>query len=241
MTKPTALSTGIPGLDDLIGGYHIGDNVIVHADVGAPPYSLLDAAMSAALERGDSTFYVAFDRSPATVSNRLTALPDGELTLVDCFTHGKGRNEEVFHRFYDEPTDRGDLEVIRVEKPHRPAHFHHTFDELATPSRSTLLVVDSLSGMAELWGSEDHVREFYTHTCPRLFDTEALALWVLQAGVHTEPFRAAIGHTAQVVLRLMRQGAETKLRLDRAEGRYHGEPYQDHTYREDASGFTLVD
>lgn len=39
----------------------------------------------------------------------------------------------------------------------------------------------------------------------------------------------------------MRQGAKTKLRLDRAEGRYKDDPYQERTYREDGSGVTLLD
>ncbi len=39
----------------------------------------------------------------------------------------------------------------------------------------------------------------------------------------------------------MRQGAKTKLRVDRAEGRYQDDPYQERTYREDGSGVTLLD
>lgn len=236
-TKPP-LSTGVEGLDALIGGYHIGDNVIVQVDVATPPHAFLEAALASALERGEDAFYVAFDRSPATVSSRLANGPTGNLTLVDCFTHGKGRSEQVFDRFYEEPTEPDWMEVIPIDKPDRPAHFHDAFDQLGSIDTSDFFIVDSLSGMAELWG-EARVQEFYTHTCPRLFDTGAIALWVLHREVHSEAFRAAIGHTAQVFLELERENGRATLRVQRAEGRYDPGIYEAHAYEETADGFFL--
>ncbi|HWG90379.1 MAG TPA: ATPase domain-containing protein [Candidatus Thermoplasmatota archaeon] len=225
------LPTGIPDLDGLLGGFRIGDNVILQAQVGTPPQAFVRAFLTEALRRGDRAFFVSFDHSPATVLQSLEGLPAGDFTLVDCFTHGKGRSEDVFVRFYERAHPPG-VRVVRVEMPQHPSQFHEAFDRLTRGDSRDCIVVDSLTGMAELWRSEDRVREFYTHTCPRLFDTRALAIWVAAEAVHSEAFRAHVGHIAQVVLRLDRRGAETTLLVERAVGRNNPGTYTLHKYEE---------
>lgn len=201
--RETRHSTGVPFLDERIEGFGTGDNVILEVDVGTPPLPFLRAFLRAALARGERVVYVSFDRSPATIMESLAGLPRGELVLLDAFTEGKGRGEKVFRSFYD---GKEATSVVKVDFPHRPLAFHDEFDAAMGAGRGSFLVVDSLTGMQELWGSEERVRAFYTHTCPRLFDTRAIAVWVLHRAVHSETFRAAIGHIGQVVLRFDAEG-----------------------------------
>ena len=214
------LPTGVEALDEAIGGFRTGDNVILEVEVGTPPHGLLHAFMRAALARGERVVYVSFDRSPATIVESLADLPKGELVVLDAFTEGKGRGERVFRAFYDARADARPAagpEVLRIDFPQRPLAFHEDFDAAMGTGRGSFIVVDSLTGMQELWGSEERVRAFYTHSCPRLFDTRALAVWVMERAVHSDEFRAGIGHVAQVVLRLHAEGPV--LRVARALGR----------------------
>lgn len=216
MSAKGSLSTGVAPLDARIGGFRTGDNVILEVDVGTPPHSFLRAFMRAALERRERVVYVSFDRSPATILDSIADLPEGPFVLIDAFTEGKGRGEGVFRAFYDRKHARG-REAVRVEHPHRPMAFHEEFDAATSGGEGSFIVVDSLTGMQELWRSEERVRAFYTHTCPRLFDTRAVAVWVLQQGVHSTQFRSGIGHVAQVVMELAPDGPT--LRVKRALGR----------------------
>lgn len=210
------LPTGLAFLDERLGGFHVGDNVIVEAEVGAPPNAFVRAFMAAALGRGERVVYASFDRSPATLAESLAALPRGDLVVLDAFTEGKGRGEDVFRAFYERARPESPR-VVKVDYPARPLAFHEDFDAAMAPGRGTFCVVDSLTGMQELWRSEERVRAFYTHTCPRLFDTRAIAVWVLVPGVHSPGFRASIGHVGQVLLRLEAEGPT--LRIVRALGR----------------------
>lgn len=209
-------STGVKMLDERIQGFRTGDNVILEVDVGTPPHAFLHAFMRSALARGERVVYVSFDRSPATIAESLVDLPKGEVVLLDAFTEGKGRGERVFRGFYENKGSQP-VNAVRVLYPHRPLAFHEDFDAAMGEGRGSFIVVDSLTGMRELWGSEDRVRAFYTHTCPRLFDTRAVAVWVVNRAVHSEEFRAAIGHIGQVVVRLEAEGP--RMRVVRAAAR----------------------
>lgn len=215
MTHDAPLPTGIAFLDERIRGFRTGDNVILDVEVATPPQAFLHAFMRAALSRGERVVYVSFDRSPATITDSLASLPEGDLVVLDAFTEGKGRGEEVFRRFYQ---GRRPREVVKVDFPQRPLAFHEDFDAATASGRGSFIVVDSLTGMQELWRSEERVRAFYTHTCPRLFDAQAIAVWVMNRAVHSGVFRANIGHVAQVVLRLEADGPA--LRVERALGRH---------------------
>lgn len=216
MMRDVTTPTGVPFLDERIGGFRTGDNVILEVEVGTPPQSFLRAFLRAALTRGERVVYVAFDRSPATLVDSFADLPEGDFVLLDAFTEGKGRGERVFRSFYEQRTPAR-RRVLRVDHPHRPLAFHEDFDAAMGEGRGSFLVVDSLTGMQELWRSEERVRAFYTHSCPRLFDTRAIAVWVLNRAVHSNEFRAGIGHVGQVVLALDPEGP--RLHVRRSVGR----------------------
>ena len=213
MNDGQPLPTGLPALDEHMGGFLLGDNVLLETDVSSPALPFLRAFLREALRRGDGAVYVSFDHSPRTILKRLEGLPQG-ITILDGFTHGKGRSEPVFTNFYEGSSP--ERKVVELIYPSRPKYFHDEFDAHASTDERTFLVVDSLTGMQELWGDELQVRAFYTHTCPRLFDTRAVAVWTLAKKVHSEAFAAAIGNIAQVVLELHRTAQHPALIIHRA-------------------------
>lgn len=225
----TPIPTGVPGLDDFLGGFHVGDNVILENTVAAPPHALLETLMAESLRRGDQVFFVSFDASPAALQQRLGHLGPG-LTLVDCFTHGHGSTRDA-----QAPPLRP--QDVLVESPRFPGEFQAALERLMQGEGRRIFFIDSLNGMALLWG-EERVRAFYAHMCPRLFDLGDLAVWVLHKGVQSPAFHHQIGHIAQVVLSLDRQQEGLVLRVDRALGRSaHLQEW--HPVTEDAEGFRL--
>ena len=117
-------STGIPDLDRLLGGLRIGDNLVWETDAGAYVDLFMDRFARHSLAAGHSLIYVSFNRSPMTMVKRLSDLPDQKnITLLDCFTSGKGDNDSTFTRFYESENPSTSMNVIRVAEPDDIAQF----------------------------------------------------------------------------------------------------------------------
>ena len=56
--------------------------------------------------------------------------------------------------------------------------------------------------MFDLWGDEDIVLRFFGHFCPRLFDINTVAYWLLEKEAHSERFLAKLRHITQVVVEI---------------------------------------
>ena len=98
------VASGVSQLDRLLGGLFIGDNVVWHDDAGslASVFCLSFLQTSEAQEK--PIIYVSFDRSPRNLLEKLGHLADyRNLTILDCFTWGKGAGSDVFLRFYRDP------------------------------------------------------------------------------------------------------------------------------------------
>ncbi len=214
MMSEDVVPTGIEGFDNVFEGFRVGDNVILENDVGAPPHVFLETVLEAALARGEQVFYISFDSSRASLRSRFRRFGD-DLTIVDCFSHGSGASRRVEER----PLEDGGPREIIVQTPYFPGEFQLLLEELSHRGRGQMFVVDSLNGMAMLWGNEERVSRFYAHMCPRLFDAGDLAVWVLHKGVQSDAFHAQIGHIAQVVMSLEAGDDGPVLRVDRAVGR----------------------
>jgi transcriptional regulator with XRE-family HTH domain len=91
-------------------------------------------------------------------------------------------------------------------------------------------IFESLTGMQELWGSEDRLLSFYSHSCPRLYDLNTIAYWVLEKNAHSSRFRAQINQIAQVAIELTIKRGTTSLTILKAENRSPEEFHKPHNY-----------
>ncbi len=163
--KPT---TGVPEVDRLIGGVLPGDNLVWKVDSAAPVDRFLLSFLSACEAQKSPVVYVSFNRSPQTVASAYADLMSpGRFTLVDCFTSGKGENDEVFLDFFLSG-DRAPCRAVHSEDPADPQKLQDQLTAIASETGSSgRYVFDSLTGMLDLWGEEDVVLRFFGHVCPR--------------------------------------------------------------------------
>ena len=60
--------------------------------------------------------YVTFDRSPRNLLEKLGPLADYEkLTILDCFTYGKGEGSDIFLRFYKEKKSKNKMQNYNIQ------------------------------------------------------------------------------------------------------------------------------
>ena len=91
-------------------------------------------------------------------------------------------------------------------------------------------VFESLTGMQELWGGEDQVLNFYSHSCPRLYELNTIAYWIMEKKAHSPRFRAQISQIAQVAVDLSIKRGTTFLTVLKAEKRKLDNLHQPHKY-----------
>lgn len=194
-------------IDRLIGGVLAGDNLVWEVDSGAPIDKFMSSFVSACEAEGTPVVYVSFNRSPQTIFNTYgNLMSKGKFKLVDCFSSGKGNNDEVFLEFFKSDEFESD------SKAYRPVHVYNPADpdlllevlrrvgsEISTNAR---YIFDSLTGMFDLWSDEDTVLRFFGHFCPRLFDINTVAYWLLEKEAHSERFLAKLRHITQVVVEI---------------------------------------
>jgi transcriptional regulator with XRE-family HTH domain/KaiC/GvpD/RAD55 family RecA-like ATPase len=226
------LPSGVGRLDLLLGGLFIGDNVVWHDDAGslAPVFCLNFLQASQLQDR--PIIYVSFDRSPKNLLDKLGNLANYPgLIILDCFTNGKGGGSDFFLKFYGEPEPEPPCRIIRVEEPRRPQEFEEAlYNVHASLEGDVRFIFESLTGMQELWGSEDRLLSFYSHSCPRLYDLNTIAYWVLEKNAHSSRFRAQINQIAQVAIELTIKRGTTSLTILKAENRSPEEFHKPHNY-----------
>jgi KaiC/GvpD/RAD55 family RecA-like ATPase len=109
--EKTPVASGIEQLDDLLGGLYIGDNVVWHDDAGSLASVFYMNFLNASRIEEKPIIYASFDRSPKVLMEKLGRLTDYPgLTVLDCFTEGKGASSPLFLKFYEEdapPADAG--------------------------------------------------------------------------------------------------------------------------------------
>ena len=213
-----ALTTGIPALDRRLGGLFIGDNVIWHDAAGSlsPPFVV--HFLQASLADRKALIYVSFDRSPKTLVKDLGRLAENPLlTILDCFTDGKGEGSALFRQFYAQAADRRFCRVVKVAEPEKPDRVIRAVYEIhQTLPGDVRLIFESLTGMQELWDSEAQVLRFYSRACPRLYELETIAYWIIERDAHTPRLRANINKIAQVVMDLTLKRGKSTLAIVKA-------------------------
>ncbi len=215
-------STGIEYLDRLIGELRIGDNVVWETDAGAYVDLFLDKFQRHSLNSGYDLIYVSFNRSPMTMVKKLSDLPNQKsITLLDCFTSGKGDSDATFTRFYESGDRSRKIDVIRVENPMDVSQFTKVLNEVEEQKgEGARYVFDSMTGMQDLWDGESKTYRFFTYSCPRLYDLNTVAYWILEREAHTASFKANLKHVTQVVLEVSQIGGQLFLQVTKAENRY---------------------
>jgi transcriptional regulator with XRE-family HTH domain/KaiC/GvpD/RAD55 family RecA-like ATPase len=226
------VASGIDQLDSLLGGLFIGDNVVWHDDAGSLASVFCWNFIQASETQNKPIIYVSFDRSPRNLLSKLGSLAEyPNLTVLDCFTWGKGAGSDVFLRFYYEFISEWPCRIVRVDEP---KHMNQVIDTLygvhAGMTGDVRLVFESITGMQELWGGEDQIINFYAHSCPRLYELNTVAYWIMEKHAHSSRLRAHINQIAQVAIELSIKRGTTSLKILKAEERSLASLHQSYTY-----------
>ncbi len=105
-----------------------------------------------------------------------------------------------------------------MAEPHEVAKVMDAFYGIhGTMEGDVRFVFESLTGMQELWGGEENLIKFYAHSCPRLYDLNTIAYWILEKGAHSARLRAQINQIAQVAIDLSVKRGTTSLTIFKAE------------------------
>lgn len=214
------VSSGVGDLDRLLGGLYIGDNVIWYDEVGMLAGVFVENFLQTSTELNKPIVYVSFDRSPKNLITRLGHYVENEnFVIVDCFTNGKGEKAEIFEHFYEDKSHHP-CRVIRLENP---SAMEELFDIIASLQRDfrtdTRFIFDTLTGMQDLWGNEEKVLKFYGHACPRLYELNTIAYWIVDKSAHSEKLKSRLNHITQVAIELASKSDKMILTVLKAEDR----------------------
>lgn len=219
-------------MDRLLGGLFIGDNVVWHDDSGnlAATFCLNFLQTSLLLQK--PVIYVSFDRSPKNLLDKLGTLAESaDLTILDAFTCGKGASSPIFMKFYEEPDPERVCSVKRMEKPRDTDYVMETIYGLhETMQGDVRLIFESMTGMQKIWGGEEAILKFYSHSCPRLYELDTIAYWIMEKLAHSQQLRAQINQIAQVAIDLSIKRGTTTLTILKAENRGTEDIREPHRY-----------
>ena len=231
-TKKKRVSSGIPQLDHLMGDLYIGDNVLWYEDSGSFSSAFCLNFIKETLLKKRPLIYVTFDRSPKNLVSFLGSQAESQnLIILDCFTNGKGNRSEVFNKFYEKDGALWPYKVIKVNDPTNPDHVGEAIYGLhETLSGDVHFILDSLTGMQSLWGGEEQVIQFYGKTCPRLYELDTIAYWLVEKQAHSNKVKANINKIAQVAIDLSVRRGKSTLKIFKAEKRSSKFLNQHHEY-----------
>lgn len=223
------ISSGISGLDGLIDYLHIGDNVVWEVDAGTSFDVFIQNFLRQSFSDAQKIIYISFNRSPQSILNEIgKSLHPEHFKLIDCFTSGKGKNDNTFLRFYENPSD---ISVVRIKNPKNIEEFtlllNSIEDEYPPGAR---YIFDSITGMQDLWGDEDATFRFFTYMCPRLFDLDTVAYWILEKDAHSQKFKANLRHITQVVIDIYKRRDSLYIKALKLIGRQERNAFRPHLY-----------
>ena len=215
------VASGVSQLDNLLGGLYIGDNVVWYDNSGSLASVYCLNFIQASQVQNRPLIYVSFDRSPKNLLEKLGVLAqNNQLIILDCFTYGKGSGSRVFLNFYENKKSKWPCQIIRVDEPRQINQVMEALYGIhGTLEGEVRFVFESLTGMQELWGGEQHLINFYSHSCPRLYELNTVAYWIIEKRAHSARLRAQINQIAQVAIELSVKRGKTSLTILKAENR----------------------
>lgn len=224
------ISSGIKSLDELSDSFYIGDNVVWEVDAGTSYETFVHNFIRQSFNDLQKIIYISFNRSPHSILNEINSFLDPELfVLVDCFTSGKGKNDNTFLRFYTQ--NKNKTNIVRIENPRNITKFTQVLNSIEDSLPSGVrYVFDSLTGMQDLWGDENNTYKFFTYMCPRLYDLETVAYWILEKEAHSKIFKANLRHITQVVFDLYKRRDSLFIKALKLAERKNREAFKPHNF-----------
>ena len=235
------ISTGIKDLDSLIDSAHIGDNMVWETEAGTSEDIFIQNFITESLEENRDVIYASFNRSPQSILLHMNIQKNAEkLTILDCFTTGKGKSDRAFLKFYE--TEHPNFaNIIKVNRPGDISFFGETLNTIQDSlPEGARYIFDSLTGMQDLWGDENSTYKFFTYMCPRLYDLGTVAYWMLEKEAHSQSFKANLRHITQVVLELYKKREKLYLKALKLEGRTSREAFKQHSYEIEDNSIFIV-
>ena len=142
------------------------------------------------------------------------------LTILDCFSWGKGKGSDVFLRFYYESRPDWPCRIIRVDDPKQVSQVMDVIYGLISESNEDVrLVFESITGMQELWGGEETVPAFLCSLVPTSLRANPIACWIIEKEAHSTRLRAQVNQIAQVAIELSIRRGTTFLNILKADRR----------------------
>lgn len=196
------ISTGIKNLDRLTGGIRLGNNVVWQIANAVPIEYFIRSFFNKSNDFQNSIIYVNFNYSPHTICKRFDDLfKSYNVLLIDAFTHGKGNSDPVFLDFYQSDEDYDLSRITCVQNPRDISSFIGIMNQIQERHRDgSFYIFDSLTGMSELWKDERAVLDFFAFACPKLYEMNTIAYWVLEQEAHSREFIAGLTHITQIVI-----------------------------------------
>jgi pyruvate,water dikinase len=167
----TTLSTGLPGLDQVLKGILPGDNIVWQVDAIGDYLAVVEPFCRGGVRTGRKVIYFRFASHPPVVG------PDSGAEIHEL------NPAEGFETF-----------IAKI----------HAVIESA--GRGALYVFDCMSELAADWYSDSMLGNFFTLTCPYLFDLETVAYFALFRNYHSSKAIRPITETTQLFLELYRHG-----------------------------------
>jgi len=223
------ISSGIKGLDRLIDYIYLGDNVVWEVDAGTFYDIFIKKFIEQSLKESREVLYINFNKSVNSLLKEFGEYADKKFHIIDCFTSGKGKNDITFLKSYSEKFEQ--VEIVKVSNPCNLDEVIRAVTSVENKIKSLpIYIFDSLTGMQDILKDESATYGFFTYMCPRLFDLDSVAYWILEKDAHSQKFKANLRHITQVVLELYRRKEKFFIKALKLSRRTNREAFKPHLY-----------